>query len=805
MIREKKESKTPIFFGIRHLSPAGAWHLRKLLDQVKPEAVLIEGPSDFNEELAIIPNREVKPPFAMLAYTKESPIHTILYPLSIYSPEYQAILWAHENHKTCRFIDLPSGAFLAFSRLRRQRELERMRRWEENEPVQENDRTKIEKQKGNDRLEEKQAERRPETEFKEWNGENNRDYVYQKLDELSGEDGHETFWERTMEHAKDEEGYRSGTERFGEELRALTLEADEDFAEDIVREAYMRRQIEDMLASGVPADKVVVVTGAFHVKGLRSDTEMLSEKELKKLPVLDAGKTLMPYSYYRLSSRSGYGAGNKAPAYYELLWNGFLSGEPDYAARSYLSRIAAWQRANGNIVSSAEVIEAMRLSFSLAGLRDCKIPALRDLRDAAVTCMGHGNFGEIATAVADTEIGTAIGELPQGVSRTSIQEDFYQKLDALNLRKYCSVTAQDLRLDLREKRNVKSEKAAFMDLERSFFLHKLRVLGISFVQEKSISQDSATWAEGWVLQWTPEAEIELVEAQLKGDTVLAATSFHMKEKLEEDKHIVAIAEVLKESFLCGMPEAGEYAISALQKAAIDAAAVDEIANTIQNLSFVIQYGDIRRISSKPLIPVLEQLFFRVCLILVGECICDDEAAKKILHALSILNDAVSNHDFLSEKNWIQVITEIADRDDLNTKISGYAAAILLERGKMTNEELEIRVSRRLSKGVPAELGAGWFEGLSMKNRYALIARLSLWDTLDHYLETLDDEEFKRALLFLRRAFADFSAREKSDIAENLGEIWNLNQLETSEILNAPLTSEAEEMLESLGDFDFGDI
>ena len=202
---------------------------------------------------------------------------------------------------------------------------------------------------------------------------------------------------------------------------------------------------------------------------------------------------------------------------------------------------------------------------------------------------------------------------------------------------------------------------------------------------------------------------------------------------------------------------------------------------------------------------MEQLFFRVCLVLVGECVCDDEAAKKILSALSILNDAVSSHDFLSEKSWLKVITEIADRDDLNTKISGYAAAILLERGQMTNEELEVRVSRRLSKGVPAELGAGWFEGLSMKNRYALIARLGLWETLDHYLETLDDEEFKRALLFLRRAFADFSAKEKSDIAENLGEIWNLNQLVTSEVLNAPLTKEAEEMLESLDDSDFGDI
>ncbi len=171
----------------------------------------------------------------------------------------------------------------------------------------------------------------------------------------------------------------------------------------------------------------------------------------------------------------------------------------------------------------------------------------------------------------------------------------------------------------------------------------------------------------------------------------------------------------------------------------------------------------------------------------------------------MLNEAALSHEFLSEEEWIAVVKELAKRDDLNTRISGYAVAILLERGQFTNAELALQVERRLSKGVPADLGAGWFEGLSQKNRYALIARMSLWESLDQYLATLDDEEFKRALLFLRRAFADFTAREKSDIAENLGELWQLNPSQVSEAVNAPLTQEALGMLEELDDFDFGDI
>ena len=106
---------------------------------------------------------------------------------------------------------------------------------------------------------------------------------------------------------------------------------------------------------------------------------------------------------------------------------------------------------------------------------------------------------------------------------------------------------------------------------------------------------------------------------------------------------------------------------------------------------------------------------------------------------------------------------------------------------------------------PADLGAGWFEGLASKNRYALIARLSLWKHLDNYLSTLDDLQFRRALVFLRRAFSGFTPAEKSDIAENLGEIWGVNQVQAAEVLMGTLSQSEQESLKSLEDFDFDDI
>jgi hypothetical protein len=120
---------------------------------------------------------------------------------------------------------------------------------------------------------------------------------------------------------------------------------------------------------------------------------------------------------------------------------------------------------------------------------------------------------------------------------------------------------------------------------------------------------------------------------------------------------------------------------------------------------------------------------------------------------------------------------------------------------MGNEALVREVSRRLSPGISADLGAGWFEGLAKRNRYGLIARQVLWDTLDCYVATLDDEQFKRSLVFLRRAFGEFSPNEKRNIAENLAEVWGVHGEDVKESLDGPLTQLEEQALEDLNDLE----
>ena len=99
-------------FGVRHLSPMGSWHLARFLEKIDPTAVLIEGPSDATDLLQHLVHKKTKPPIAILAFTKQRPVKSILFPMASYSPEWVAATYALKNKRVVKFMDLPSSVFL---------------------------------------------------------------------------------------------------------------------------------------------------------------------------------------------------------------------------------------------------------------------------------------------------------------------------------------------------------------------------------------------------------------------------------------------------------------------------------------------------------------------------------------------------------------------------------------------------------------------------------------------------------------------------------------------------------------------
>ncbi|MCM3698771.1 DUF5682 family protein [Paenibacillus macerans] len=771
-------------FGVRHLSPAGAYHVAGFLDRVKPTAVLIEGPADASAEIVHLTNTSTKPPVAILAFTEEVPVRTVLWPFSVYSPEYQAMLWARKHGAHCAFIDLPSSSAVCLQDARgaaRDQEEIRPNGSEETPP------------EGRGRVSEKSAE--PENS------------LYGRIAEIAGEYDYDAYWERNFEHNLCPDAYRQAILAYSGQMRELTEEQERrsqtlEYAYNAVREAYMCRQIAAAIAAGHKSEQIVVICGAYHASALQDLSIAMSDGELAKLPSRKTKLTLMPYSYLRLSSITGYGAGNIAPYYFEMMWGQMQRGTLGELPHRYLASVAADLRKTGTYRSTAEVIEAVRLAESLSALHRGSQPALMDLRDAAKTLLGHGELAVVAEALARTEVGTAIGALAEGVSQTPIQDDVNRQMKRLKLEKYKTAVAQDLALDLRENRRVNSEEAAYLDLNRSIWFHRLKLLGVHFVKDRGRSADQAVWSEHWVVQWSPEVEIEVVESNLLGETVETAAAFVLQQRLEDCSTIKEASALISVAYECGMIQQMEAGRTALQGLAVESRNVVEIAAAARSLSQLIRFGGIRRMDTAPLIPLLQQLFLRAALFLQDASQCNDEAAQAMAEAMNELNHIAAEHsDEVDEALWLEELSALSDRDDAHPRLSGLACAILLERGELTAEQCAAEVSRRLSPGIPADLGAGWFEGLAMRNRYALLSRMSLWEQLNEYISTLEDREFVRSLVFLRRAFSVFSQKKKTMVAELLGELWGVEPEQAAEIMMDELKEDEARMLDELNDFE----
>src|SRR3954470_14569790 len=75
-------------FGIRHHGPGSARALSLALDEMQPDAVLIEGPPEAGPLLKLAGSPEMVPPVALLAYVPTAPAKAGFWPFAAFSPEW---------------------------------------------------------------------------------------------------------------------------------------------------------------------------------------------------------------------------------------------------------------------------------------------------------------------------------------------------------------------------------------------------------------------------------------------------------------------------------------------------------------------------------------------------------------------------------------------------------------------------------------------------------------------------------------------------------------------------------------------
>src|SRR5262249_34522484 len=215
---------------------------------------------------------------------------------------------------------------------------------------------------------------------------------------------------------------------------------------------------------------------------------------LKGLPKIKVTATWVPWTYSRLSYRSGYGAGVSSPGWYDHLWR-----HTNKAGLHWSANAARLLREEGLDASSASVIETVRLSEALAALRQLPMAGLAELNEAALTVLCSGNPAPMRLIHSRLEVGGPLGGTPKRAPAVPLLRDLESQQKRLRLKPSTEIKTLDL--DLRND----------TDRTRSALLHQLLLLGVGWGQTQRASGKAGTFHEIWRLQWQVEFVVSLIE------------------------------------------------------------------------------------------------------------------------------------------------------------------------------------------------------------------------------------------------------------------------------------------------------
>jgi hypothetical protein len=689
-------------YGIRHHGPGSAAGLRAALEATPPAVVLVEGPPDADALLPFVLHAAMVPPVALLVYNPADLKQASFFPFAEFSPEWVAIRFALERGIPVRFMDLPMSHAFA--------------------------------------LRSADAE------------EGLRDDPFSEIAALAGFSDPERWWEHMFEH-----GGRGGQTAFDmvlELMQALRSgKTTPESRETLLREAWMRQQIRTALKES--GGTVAVVCGAWHAPVLADTPHRKAADDaalLKGLKKVKTQCTWTPWTFERLARRSGYAAGVLAPAWYRVLWN-----HPTQAHTVWLSMAAQMLRRRDVDVASAHVIEAVRLSETLASLRGAEQPGLDALREAAVSVMGAGSETLMQLLEKELETGDVLGAVPDAVPSAPIKADFEAEVKKCRLEK--SSSAKDLALDLREPAH----------LRKSRLLHRLRILGVPWGEPDASAGEGkqGRFHEGWELRWQPDYEVNLIEAGIWGNTVEDAARQYLRQKAAEAAGLPAMSTLLGQALKADLPEVFDDLLARLQ--AMSAASNDALylADTLLPLAEVLRYGSARGIDTRAVAQVLDGIVPRLCIHLPAACQGIDESfAADVLKQVLAANRALGllqNDAF--DRQWNDTLLVLAENDGTAPLIAGLAARLTFDHQTASAAETATRMSYRLAHAQAPVQATLWLEGFLYGSGLLLIHHPALWNIVDAWLTGLSADRFTEQLPLLRRAFSRYGSGEREKLLE----------------------------------------
>lgn len=719
--------------GIRHHGPGSARAVVAELERLRPQVVLIEGPADATELLAHVAEPDLQPPVALLGYAANDPSTSAFWPFGVFSPEWQAARWAVEHDVPAEFIDLPVAQTLA-------------------------------------REDEAPSDRGPEDPA--------RADPIAALAAAAGYDDPERWWDDVIESRGEHDVFDSLGEAMRAVREAVTAAPSADGAppsREERREAHMRKCLRAaMKRDGV--ETVVVVCGAWHVPALtgKLPSAAADNKLLAGAAKVKSRAAWVPWTYSRLSSESGYGAGVTSPGWYHHLF----TTEPGEVVVRWLTAVAELLRSEDVPVSSAHIIEATRLAEGLAALRRRPLAGLAEVDEATLAVLCDGSAEQAALVRRRAVVGERLGTVPEHLPVVPLQADI--DATARSLRFSPSAAVKQVVLDLRKPG----------DVEKSRLLHRLRVLGVEW-GDPAATSGKGTFKEGWAVQWRPELSVDVVVASVWGTTVPAAATRRLEAIAEESTSLAEVTGALDVALVADLPDAVTVLLRAIEDRAAVAHDVDALMAALPALGRTQRYGDTRGTDTAALARVASGLLVRVCVGLPAAVTgLGDEAASQLVGRVDAVEDTVGLLPDDDRDRWYEALRVVADRPDVHGSLVGRTTRLLLDAGLIDGADAALRLHRALSAGASADAKAAWITGFLGRSGIVLVHDPAVLGVLDEWLVGLGEQEFIDVLPLLRRTFAEFDPGVRRNIGDRVTRIDSGGPVEVSVAFDPALTGPA---------------
>ena len=752
------------WFPVRHHSPMVSQLLLQVIRERKPKMIFIEGPADCNELIPHIIHKDSTPPIALYSSYRDddnvlnqagisTPSEDIparfssWYPMLAYSPEYVALTAAREIKAAACFIDLPHYA--------RYKTLVEGEKTEQLSPEHESE-TLI-----------------TQSEF------------YRTLAKSAGYKSWDETWDSLFEFG----AYNSTPELFRRELATfcaasrLTVskqQMEQDGSYE--REAYMRHVINETLAKQQLSEKeAMVICGGFH---------LFMDHSYNDFPTAPKGTTynsLVPYSFFRVSELSGYHAGNRAPQFYQLYWSFLQKNKVQELLPNYIVSVLKNGRKKGELLSAADAISISQHASMLSQLRQRQNPILEDLHDAIMTCCckGDPNYDGLVlkSAIDEVDIGRVLGKVCNNVGRLPIAIDFYECLEKLDLNEF-QVEEKRVRISLNKQEEI--------DRQRSEFLHRLVFLNIpaaSLITNENQLHFSL-FKEDWQLVWSPSIDARLVEENLYGDTIEAATMTRLQEATaRQHNNASGCCQILYKAIKMALPGLIQQLESRAANAIANDSQLVSLAQAINYLRQIEKYSILKQIKKETVHNLLVQAYQRACFAIPDAASVTQEHQYSVVESLKIIAETVFNDqsgamdiDLLSTN--IQSAAELTEVPFLKGAFYGLMAEL-----KVISGEQVLSLLAAYAQAIPEILvqAGDFLEGLLSVSRSSIITgSAQLIEAMEALLNSADHHSFLIMLPTIRQAFENLHQQSKHAIADKVAQKHGLKTADTLIELNTSL-------------------